>query len=110
MRSSRERALVPTRDRRRRRRQRGKLVRCHGRGGLVDAAEFNTIRRDRLSALCDKERASALSGDDAEAAKHVCDEADKPARAASGVSALRGDGDGGFEIGRGAKLGGNDGV
>jgi hypothetical protein len=86
------------------------LVRGHRRSGLVDSTELDTVRRERLSAFGDQERSSAVSGDDAEAAERICDEPDKPARAASGVHALCSGGDVGFEVGERAELGGDDGA
>jgi hypothetical protein len=57
-----------------------------------------------LSAPGDKERSRTVSGDDDEAAERVCDEPDKPARAASGMHALRRGGKVGREISEGTEL------
>jgi hypothetical protein len=98
------------------RRQRARLRRVScaagrrwGLGGLVDTAEFQAVRRELgLSALGDEERSCAVGGYDAETTERVCDEPDVTACTTSGMHALRGGGDVGFEVGEGAELRGDD--
>lgn len=66
--------------------------------GLVDAVELVPFRREELSVPKDEERASAISDDNAEMAERVRSELDEAARTASGVYALHGDCNAGFEV------------